>query len=105
MTSKARRALTALAAVAVIFIAGGVLFDRRETQTYSECTDGPRTTFGAGDLSAPSRDPDAYTGTLYLFACGANRGGLALAGIGAVLLGISVIVWWALRWTGSSARG
>ncbi|MCA1007220.1 hypothetical protein LCL87_15960 [Rhodococcus hoagii] len=36
MTTTARRTLAGLAAVAIILIAGGLLFDRHETQAYSE---------------------------------------------------------------------
>lgn len=90
--------------MAIILIAGGLWFDRHETRAYTECMNGPwAATFEAGDLSASKPDPDAYTGNLYLFSCeDANRIGLAVAGIGAVLVGVSVIVWWARRWAAGS---
>lgn len=94
MTSKARQLLTVLAAVAIILIAGGVLFDRHETRAYAECMNGPWMTFSVGDLTAPEPNNGSYTGISWEFGCNeASRAGMVVAGIGAVLLAIAVLAW------------
>ncbi|QCQ94191.1 hypothetical protein [Rhodococcus sp. SGAir0479] len=101
MTTTARRTIAGLAAVAIVLIAGGLLFNRHETQSYSECMNGFWGTFSAGDLTVP--EPDVYTGNLYLPDCDANRAGLIAAGIGAAVLAASAIIWWRQRSAPSGA--
>ncbi|QBJ96411.1 hypothetical protein ERC79_10885 [Rhodococcus sp. ABRD24] len=104
MATTARRTLAGLAAVAIVFIAGGLLFDRHETQSHSECMNGFWGTFSAGDLTVP--EPDVYTGNLYLPDCeDANRAGLIAAGIGAAALAASAIIWWRQRSAPTGAGG
>ncbi|MET3642783.1 nitrogen fixation-related uncharacterized protein [Prescottella equi] len=104
MTSKARQLLTGLAPVAIVLIAGGVLFDRHQTRTYAECMNGPWMTFSVGDLTVPEPNSSSYTGTSWEFGCDeANRAGMVVAGIGAVLLAIAVLAWWARRRAAKSA--
>ncbi|NKS02536.1 hypothetical protein GS894_23900 [Rhodococcus hoagii] len=98
MSTRTRNALAVLAAVAIVLIAGGVLFDCHETRAYAECMNGPWMTFSVGDLTAPEPNNGAYTGTSWEFGCDeASRAGVVVAGIGAVLLAIAVLAWWVRR--------
>jgi hypothetical protein len=103
--SSKTRLLVGLAAVGIVLIAGGVLFDRHETRAYAECMNGPWMTFSVGDLTAPEPNNGSYTGTSWDFGCDeANRAGLVAAGIGAALMTAVVIVWWARRRATGSGR-
>ncbi|QBJ96403.1 hypothetical protein ERC79_10820 [Rhodococcus sp. ABRD24] len=94
MTTTTRRTLAGLAAVAIVLIAGGLLFDRHETQSYSECMNGPWATFSVGPYP-PDASNDLVVDTVYAFGCeDANRGGLIAAGISAAALAASAIIWW-----------
>lgn len=89
--------------MAIVLIAGGLLFDRHETRAYGECMNGPWMTFSVGDLTAPEPNNGAYTGTSWEFGCDeARRAGVVVAGIGAVLLAIAVLAWWARRRAGEA---
>ncbi|NKT45956.1 hypothetical protein GS676_24345 [Rhodococcus hoagii] len=94
MISKARLLLTGLAAVAIVLIVGGVVFDRRETRDYEQCMDVMR---ALRDVPPLPVDPEVVSVSLVRACEDANRVGLAVAGIGAVLLAAAVIVWWARR--------
>jgi len=103
VTTTTRRTLAVLAAVAIVLIAGGLLFDRHETQSYSECVNGPWATFSVGPYPPDASDdlvvdtgPDCRN---------ANRGGLIAAGIGAAALAASAIIWWRQRSAPSGTSG
>lgn len=105
VTTTARRTLAGLAAVAIVLIAGGLLFDRHETQSYSECVNGPWMTFSV-ESDAPDASNDLVVDTVYAFGCeDANRAGLIAAGIGAAVLAASAIIWWRQRSAPSGAGG
>ncbi|MCF8784371.1 hypothetical protein [Rhodococcus ruber] len=104
MTSKARRALTGLAAVAIVLIVGGLMFDRHGKQTYTECMDEARDYVSESYKLPGVYDPDQpYIDTMYVYGCDeAGRGGLLTASLGAVLLVAAALGWWARRREGRS---
>ncbi|QCQ91156.1 hypothetical protein [Rhodococcus sp. SGAir0479] len=108
MISKTRLLLTG-AAVAIVLIAGGIAFDRHEVRVHSECMDEIRTItestlFVSGTYHDPP-DPEVLTSPVLLTGCeDANWIGLAVAGIGAVLLAAEAIVWWTQRRSVGPAR-
>lgn len=92
--------------MAIVLIAGGLLFDRHETQSYSECMNGFWGTFSAGDLTVSEPDPAADVIEFVLPGCeDANRAGLVAAGIGAAALAASAIMWWRQRSAPSGSDG
>lgn len=79
--------------MAFVLIVGGVAFDRHETRAYSQCMDTMRV---LRDAPQPPVDPHVVVSVSLLQPCeDANRVGFAVAGVGAVLLAVAVIVWWA----------
>ncbi|MGO4203637.1 hypothetical protein AB4Z09_18170 [Rhodococcus sp. TAF43] len=109
MTATTRNLLAGLAAVAVVLVVGGLVFDRRETRAYSQCLAENRMivsgTYNVPEVPYTPPDPATEWIEFDLSGCeDANRAGLIMAGIGGVMLVATAVRWWAQRRSAASQR-